>query len=65
MKNELTELLELMVDIAMASEKPNNFEFENVCLLQQFTPDTQQMSSVPRASMTKSADAGKLLPKRA
>ena len=64
MKEALAELIELMVDIATASENPNHNETEILCQSQPFTPAIQLMNSAQPASKTRCADAGKQRQKR-
>lgn len=64
MKEEMIELLELMIDIAMATQKQTNNETENICQSQQSTPAIPPTNSVPPVLKTKLADAEKQLQKK-
>ena len=65
MKDELIELLELLVDVAMTSDKTNSIETETLCQSTQFTQESQLTNNGQRLLKTKSDVAGKQRPKKA
>ena len=63
MKEELIELIELLVDIAIPSNEKT--EMEPICLSQQSTQDTQQKNSDRHLSKTRYVGVVQQPPKRA
>jgi len=64
MNKKLSELIELMVDIATTTTSSQQQTGGKLCQ-QQFTQDIQRTSKDRQALKTKSGAAGKLPPKRA
>jgi len=62
MKDELVELLELLVDIALSSGQQISHETEPLCQSPQFTQGTQLTNSDPHPLKTKCDAAVKLRP---
>lgn len=65
MKDELIELLELLVDIAMTSDKTNSIETETLWQAAQFMQESQPRNNGQHQSTTKCDVAGKPRPEKA